>query len=37
MMGVTHELSRAEGEWRNSYERLIPIISEYNTILFLRL
>jgi hypothetical protein len=36
MMGVTRELSRAEGEWRNSYERLIPITQACKTKLFNR-
>jgi hypothetical protein len=32
---VSH--TQAEGEWRNSSERVTAIIREYNTILFLRL
>jgi hypothetical protein len=30
-------VSRAAGEWRNLSQRVIAVIREYNTILFLRL
>jgi hypothetical protein len=40
MMAIIREVdfvSRATGEWRNLSERVIAVIREYNTILFLRL
>jgi hypothetical protein len=40
MMAITRTVdyvSRAASEWRNSSERVIAIIREWNTILFLRL
>jgi hypothetical protein len=40
MMAIIREddfVSRAASEWRNSFERVIAIMREKNTILFLRL